>query len=459
MITDNPITKKSLDFAFGLSWGAIPDKAVSMTRKYVFDLMASALAGTKSEKTRAVYAAARAYAGKGDTPAFGSKELFSIRDAALINGAAGHALETDDSDRTGLSHPGVMVITPALLTAFKRHKSGKDFIRACVAGYEVMLRIGTALGLPHYDIWHTTSTSGVFGAVISSGLLYDLSRTELGHAFGNAGSLAGGLWEFNRTRALSKILHVGAGASNALLCVHLAKEGFTGTDLVLEGDQGLFAGYGRRDADFSVFDDYGKFWRSEGVSFKPYPCCRHTHGGIDCGIDLHGKIPAEKVKYIDSVSIETYRAAYQVVSSNTVRTSADAKFSLPYCVLRALLDGEITEKSFSPESFSEEAIQALLKKTGVKTAQDIQAVHPFHEECRVTVAMADGKSFTAFVADPLGEPENPVGWDGLKVKARDEIGGLMTEAEFDYLYDACRRLEDIPDMADFYHNLQKASVK
>lgn len=188
----------------------------------------------------------------GGVPAFGLKEFLSLRDAGLINGACGHILETDDSDRTGLSHPGVMVITPALLSATASHKSGKDLISACVAGYEVMLRVGTALGLPHYAVWHTTGTTGVLGGVISAGKIMELSREKLTHAFGNAGTLSCGLWEFNKTHAMSKILHVGVGVSNALLCVELAQEGFTGAEKILEGTQGLFAGFNRSDADLSV---------------------------------------------------------------------------------------------------------------------------------------------------------------------------------------------------------------
>ena len=370
-------------------------------------------------------------------------QTISLQDAALINGASGHVLEIDDSDRTGLSHPGVMVITPALITAAVENKSGKDLIAACVAGYEIMLRIGTALGLDHYSIWHTTSTTGPLGSVISAGKLLNLTRKELTNAFGNAGTLACGLWEFNKTHAMSKLLHTGIGGAHGILSARLAKNGFTGAQDILEGTQGLFAGFPSKDLDLSVFDDFYKFWRTDGVSFKPYPCCRHTHGGADCGLALHQLIDRQELNQISSIIIETYQAAYQVVGSNKCSTPKQAKFSLPYLVCTGLLYGYVDNRNFEEIYVNESTIQSLLQKTEILVATDIQKIHPYHEQCRVTVRFTNGIEKQVFVPDPLGEPENPMLWEQLILKGKGLLAPRCDSWKIDSLEQMIQDLENV----------------
>lgn len=448
-----PATKLSLDFASQLNYSDIPAHVVEQMKKYVFDLICCSVAGSKASEIDRIR---KIFVTSSDTTGvmpFGNQVPQTPEIAAIINAASGHALEMDDSDRTGLSHPGVMVITSALIASELTNPNGKDFISACVAGYEVMLRVGTALGLDHYAIWHTTSTTGGLGASIACGKLMGLNRQQLADAFGNAGTLACGLWEFNHNYSMSKLLHAGMGVSHGILSTRLAKEGFTGADQILEGSQGMFKGFPSKDLDLKVFDDYSKFWRAANVTFKPYPCCRHTHGGIDCGLLLNKRHinPSE----IKAIHIETYKAAYDVVASTQCKTTKQAKFSLPYTVITAMLDGVIKEPSFNLVSINRNETQHLLKLCDVTVAEDIQAVHPFHENCRVTVVLYDGQSFTEFVFDPLGEPENPMSWDDLIAKGR-ELLHFVSDADFKTLLQKVQNLENETECRTLYrvcHNL------
>lgn len=451
-----PVTKACMDFAYNLKFVDIPLVASEQMKKYIFDLVCCSVAGTRAPEVTILQKLFKTSRDSEGVLPYGRDTPASPEIAAIINGAAGHALEMDDSDRTGLSHPGVMVITPALLTAAHCHSTGKALIVACVAGYEVMLRVGTALGLDHYSIWHTTGTTGGLGAAISCGKILKLSEKELTDAFGNAGTLACGLWEFNKTYAMSKLLHVGMGVSHGLMCARLAQKGFTGAESILEGTQGLFAGFRSKDLDLTVFEDFGKLWRAAGVTFKPYPCCRHTHGGIDCGLSLHKlNLPLNQ---ITKIRIETYKAAFDVVASNTCHRTKEGKFSLPYTVVSALVDGEITEKTFSVDSIETPVKQQLLTLCTVEVAEDIQGVHPHHENCRVTIELRNGKSFTEFVFDPLGEPENPMDWYALAAKGRQLLANLSDE-EFNELLQLIQKLDELDDCEKLYRLVQAYSCR
>lgn len=450
----NNITKACLDFAFNLKFDDTAPNTCEQMKKYIFDLICCAVAGSKTKEVDAFKYLCRLNGVQTGITPLGLTHPTSLYYAALLNGASGHALEMDDSDRTGLSHPGVMVITPALLAGSMQHSSGKDFLTACISGYEIMLRVGTALGLSHYALWHTTGTTGPLGGSIAVGKLNKLTRDQLGHAFGNAGTLCSGLWEFNATKAQSKILHVGHGVADSILVCQLASQNFTGADKILEGKQGLFKGFHEENFDEYIFQDFGSMWRSDGVSFKPYPCCRHTHGGIDAGLELHQKLGNVSAEEIEKVVIETYQAAYDVVGNKKISSVKDAKFSLPFTVCTAIADGSVSEESFGEKNLRDKSKLSLVEKCTVCVGPDIQAIHPFHEQSRVTLEMKSGEKISAFIADPLGEPETPLDWPDLVAKAKTLLP-FISENEMNELQERVRTIEgeDISLLYQFIHSL------
>src|SRR5262249_58639785 len=77
--------------------------------------------------------------------------------------------------------------------------SGRDLIAACVAGNEIMIRIGRATGHTNEARgFHAPGTTGPFGAAVAAGHLLGLGPAAMTNALGIAGSLAGGLLEFAR---------------------------------------------------------------------------------------------------------------------------------------------------------------------------------------------------------------------------------------------------------------------
>ena len=147
-----------------------------------------------------------------------------------------------------------------------------------------------------------------------------------------------------------------------------------------------------------------------------------------------------------------------MVASNTCHRTKEGKFSLPYTVVSAMLDGEITEKTFSAESIETPLKQQLLTLCTVEVAEDIQGVHPHHENCRVSVELRNGKSFTEFVFDPLGEPENPMDWNALAAKGR-QLLSHCTDEEFDELLHLIKKLDELDDCEKLYRLVQNYSCR
>jgi 2-methylcitrate dehydratase PrpD len=89
--------------------------------------------------------------------------------AAMVNAAASHVVEQDDVHNASVFHPATVVFSPALAVAQSIQASGKDFLVACIAGYEVGIRVGEFLGRSHYKVFHTTGTAGTIAAAAAVG--------------------------------------------------------------------------------------------------------------------------------------------------------------------------------------------------------------------------------------------------------------------------------------------------
>ncbi len=148
--------------------------------------------------------------------------------AAMANAAASHVAEQDDVHNGSVFHPATIVFPAALAVAQEIGASGKDFLTAAVVGYEVGIRVGEYLGRPHYRIFHTTGTAGTLAAAAAVGSLLKLTPDQMLHAFGSAGTMSAGLWEFLRpvgTTHADTGRRVGHGAPLATWLVRAGRSG------------------------------------------------------------------------------------------------------------------------------------------------------------------------------------------------------------------------------------------
>ena len=140
-----------------------------------------------------------------------------------------------------LTHPGTSII-PAALVAAESGGSGKDFITAIVAAYEVMERMAADF-IPTMMTrgFHSSPVFGIFGAGIAAAKLMKLDAEQMNSTIALCASLASGNLEGMRSGG--KALREGAAVRNAMLAVALAQQGHPGGETVLEGDAGFYHAY------------------------------------------------------------------------------------------------------------------------------------------------------------------------------------------------------------------------
>jgi 2-methylcitrate dehydratase PrpD len=274
-------------------------------------------------------------------------------------------------------------------------------------------RIGTAINPRHRQLgFHTTGTVGVFGAAAACARLRGLSVEQTARALGIAGSGAGGIFEFLSDGSTSKHFHAGHAALAGLLAVDLAAGGLTGPLAIFEGDEGFLRVYGQQTDHTSLLADLGQRFELANVYFKLHAACAHCFSPIDAVLTLRQQVAAPEV---ERIVVGTYHAA-AILDTPQPRTRAAAKFSIPYCVAAAWLEGRVSEQLFDSAYLEDPTLQALAARVEVREDPALEADFPATRAARVEATLRDGRRLERIVDLPDGMPERPASPAALEVK-------------------------------------------
>src|ERR1700733_5730951 len=413
------IARALADRIADVAFDALPVAASHWAKVAILDTVGCTLAGAGEPCARIVDRVTTAGAPMGQCLVFGTDHRVSALDAALINGTAAHALDFDDCSNTLGGHPSAPILPALFALAETRIVDGRAFVAAYVAGWETETSIARGINFHHYEKgWHPTATIGVFGSTAACCHLLRLAPDVTATALGLAATFASGLKANFGT--MTKPLHVGHASRNGLLAALLASEGFTANAGAIEHKQGflyVFNGAGNFDAD-AILRDWGRPWDivQPGVAIKQYPCCGSTHPAVDAMLSLvreHGLTPG----MVERVDSWTHPRRLAHTDRPDPQSELDAKFSVQYCLARALLDRRVSLEHFEGDSFRDPAIRALLPRIHAAPHPEMSMASTEHFGAEVKAALTDGRVLTAKVARPLGRgPENPLPIELLEAK-------------------------------------------
>lgn len=410
-------------FAAGLRFDAIPESVVRRTEDLLVDWFGSAVGGHGSRPVASITRFAQAMGpAAGSVATSGSAEIIISRSrtspylAAMANAAASHVAEQDDVHNASVFHPATVVFPAAVATAQALGASGEQLLTACVAGYEVGIRVGEFLGRSHYKVFHTTGTAGTLAAAAAVGHLLGLDAQQMQHAFGSAGTQSAGLWEFLRTASDSKQLHTAHASAAGLMSAYLAKDGFTGAADIFTGPQGMAAGMSSDANPARLNDRLGSRWATAETSFKYHASCRHTHPAADALLQV---MQANGLKADDLARVTTHvhQGALDVLGPVVLPTTAhQAKFSMGTVLALAARFGHAGLVEFD-QHFLDDSTQNLRQRISMELDAEVDAAYPQRWIGKVTVVTTDGRALQGRVDEPKGDPGNTLSRDELTAKA------------------------------------------
>jgi 2-methylcitrate dehydratase PrpD len=454
------VTRQLADLLANTSYADLPRKTIDATRRSILDWLGSALAGSAERPARIAQKIAAQLGTSDEATVFGAARA-SAAAAALANGVASHILELDDVHKGSTLHAAAPIIPAALAIAEREHAPGRSFVAAVALGYEAAFRIGEAVNPSHYRFWHPTGTAATFGAAAAAGSLLRLTKEQMLHALGTAGTQASGLFEFNADGAMSKHLHPGKAALNGILSADLARAGFTGASRILEGERGFFRATSVTYDASRITDGLGERWKIEENCYKLHSCCGHTHTAVDVALQLRAQQnwhEQDALADIAEIHIEMYGPGYEVVKELSPRSSYQAKFSIAYCVAAALLEGRVGLEQFTDDRFRSggigpDSMSELLRRVRVTVEADLTQRYPSAWPARVTLTLRDGCKIKGTSDFPRGNPENPVSTLELEEKFRSLIEPRFGTGTVIAALRALEQLEAYEDMAGAFHDL------
>jgi 2-methylcitrate dehydratase PrpD len=358
------VTKAIAARAALLRFDDLPADIVERAKHCMLDWCGVALAGAHEPAVTILAADAIEQGGSPDATLVGRRDRLPAQAAALVNGAASHALDYDDVHPVFTGHTTVPLVAALLALAEKRGASGADFLTAFVAGFETSCRAGALLGTPHYDAgFHATSTVGTLGVAAACANLMKLDADKTAHAMGIAATEASGLKSLFGT--MCKPMHAGLAAQRGLHAASLAARGFVARGDILECKQGFAETLsGELNAEAALADPDGGYFLYTNL-FKFHAACYLTHAAIESAVRLR----AEEGLTLDSIeacTVTVHPACDNVCNIQNPQTGLETKFSLRMMTALALC-GEDTAviETYADEAGSNPERAALYARVAI----------------------------------------------------------------------------------------------
>jgi 2-methylcitrate dehydratase PrpD len=439
-------------FVHRLSLSDLPVDVIDRAKTCLLEAMGCGLFGSTQPWSQILLAEMAAEGAPGRSTVFGSRQPFAAPAAALINGTAIHGFELDDLIAESITHPAACVIPAALAAAEAVGAPGARLIEAIVAGYEVMHRVGLALGTePAKRGFHTTSLVAPVACAVAAGKVMQLDLNQLYSAVGLACSAASGVKSFaaGRGGGMVKRLHLGRSAEAGVRSAQLAARDFLGPPFALDSKFGLLEVFGGAGADpVRLSRDLGRTWAMRDVWFKVFPIC----GWIQTPVML--LVEARGSRALRTADIKTVRVGVSAYAANNNGEPAPidtmgAQYSIPYCAAVALRGNPRDPRSFLSDAIADAETRALAARVEIFIDPEVEAVYPRQFGASVELELTDGTRFQRTAMECHGTPADPCSRDEHLVKFRTLAATVLADAtvgELARLIDAAPTLASVRDL-------------
>jgi 2-methylcitrate dehydratase PrpD len=370
----------------------------------------------------------------------------TAEDTAFANAVFGHGFEMDDTELSSASHPGVTVIPPALAVGEMEKITGKEFITAVVAGYDVFIRVGLATRSMISRGFHTTAVLGPLGAAAATSKVLKLDVDRTLNALSIAASESGGLAEYTESGGSVKRVHAGFAAQSGLKATLLAKAGITGPTTALEGRKGFCQAFANEYSLEEMTAGLGKEFRILLTGNKPYCCCAAQHSALDAVSAIMRErviVPEEIMKIEVSQKARDVRAIGNIVVPQDI---ISAQFSGRFGVALRLIQGSNGFHDYSEENLRNPRILDIAKRTDYYIDDNFEKSTSVNAPARVEIQLKNGSIHERTVQFAKGTIQNPMTKEELKDKFRELTKAILTREHTKNIIDIVCELEGLDNL-------------
>jgi 2-methylcitrate dehydratase PrpD len=421
-----------------------------IAKQCILDWVGVALAGSTEPVTQILIAQCLEEGARPAVSLIGNAQRVSVRQGALINGVAGHAIDYDDTNVAAQGHVTAAVLPAAFALAEANCRSGEELLRAFAAGYEMACMVGQYLGRAHYERgFHATCTVGSFGAAFAAATLLRLDTQKTAIALGIAGTQAGG--QKAQFGTMCKPLHAGKASENGVSGAQLALRGYTGCDHLLEASQGFAAATSPssdRQAALSL-PPLGSYLH--GNLFKYHAACYGTHASIEA-LQRLCRTHALDAKSIRRIQLDVESGSDRMCNIAEPDTGLQAKFSLRMNAALAVAGENTADPSIYVDTMTQRPdLVALSNRVTVKLMPEGWP----RMMARVEIEMIDERRFEA--SYDSGVAESDLALQGMRIERKfmSLVAPILGEARSTRTLEMIRTLENLEDVGELMALLQR----
>lgn len=431
----------------------IPEPVRKVARDCFIDTLGVALAGAQRPVARKMRALAEAQYGSGEATLLGGARRLSAPAAALVNGAASHALDFDDNCYSGFVHGSAVIVPAVLAVAETEDATGEQLMAAFVAGCEVEFAAGDA-ATPHiYEKgWWTTGVLGTIGSATAAARIMNLDPQETGHAIGLAVAGTGGAKACFGTDGKPALC--GRTAEAGVAAALMAREGCSGPLDAFENSRGFAKLLNDNIFLPECFAHFGRDWRSlkPGVDIKRIPICLSAHAAVDAVMDIMAKhrIAAGDIERVvcDVGPVVTANLVY-----DDPKTPQQAQFSMPFAIGCMLVKGDVSLAELTQQVVDDPAVRQAMKRVKTVTSdrwKGSEDARRFPEGAHVTVTTRNGKTFEHFNGFARGTTARPLSDDEIAQKFMSCASGPLGQPAAERLLEQLRGLERVTSVRSLF---------
>jgi 2-methylcitrate dehydratase len=413
------ISRKIAEFAVGLRYEDLPLEVIEEAKRYLYDSVGCALGAMKTDDVRIIREIYAEIGGKEESRIFGFGDCIPAVNASFLNSLMIRALDFNDIYwKEDPSHPSDLI--PAALSMGERvDASMQDVIVAIVLAYEFEQRICEFAkpGVRERKWHHATLTQ--FVSPIAAGKVLGLTVDQMVNAIGISAchNHTIGCPTAGRLTMMKNTVDPMAVQSGVLAAL-MAQKGYSGTEAVFEGKEGLMDVFGP-DWDVPIMTEgLGDSYRILQCSMKAFPteALTHTHITATLKTVIDNDILPED---IEEVIVTTIARACDILfdpHKYEPESRETADHSLPYCVARAILDRKITTGTFDQEKIDDPKLKEVIHRIKGEASKEFEALFPEKQPSRVTVRTKQGGEFSVYLEYPKGDPREPMTMADLENK-------------------------------------------
>ena len=439
-----------------MEYDTLPPSVVAKTKRCIFDAIGCALEAFDIDAVALTRATVAALDGAGSRRAviWGASQSAHFLDAALVNCVAIHGLLHDDTLMNVSGHPAGPVIAAAFAVGEDRSAGGREILRAIVAGYELMGRLGGRGALSFAAQrrgLRANSIFGAFGAAAAAASLLRLDRDRYAQAIAATASFACGILEPLRAGTMEWRHETGVAARNGIMAGLFAEQGLRAAPHAIEGAFGFMRAFPNLPADAVDTSDFGTRFEIEATFHKPYPTAsdRSWNAALSLVASLvrehavdHRDVNAVRVRVfarkLDYPGLG-YRGPFDTVDQ--------AAFSKPWAIAAIVRYGTLVGTHYA--DLNEAAHARLVPLIAIEGAEGYNEF-----QCHVSIELAGGSRLEAGSDDVSASTFFPE-QDELFERVRRMLEGRVPLEELRNIANAVEHIDETGDVREVARLLRR----